>query len=266
MGYGGWILVTTTVASQANLEVIRLGFKAASPPGTKFYPCLPQSKSYLKVIDIPFFKTLPYASVNAKGVTEHHPATYIVEGDVRAAFAQSPLAPHLNLVDKPRIVRTSRASDMCTTWFKIWDSQQGTSAQYLVGCTIMVNGVGSPIYAAKVNQGKSLCQKCWHWGHPTNMCRHLGYICPVCGGPHQRDHHRMLCGPHKGNPKANPPMPHLLRRRLTLIIWTTWTMPWTRLLTTLRWLCVRRTQVCRCMATSRQFQLPRFMWGVHWSM
>ncbi|KAF9440334.1 Gag-like protein [Macrolepiota fuliginosa MF-IS2] len=95
---------------------------------------------------------------------------------------------------------------MCTAWFEIWDSQQGTSAQYLVGHTIMVNRVGSPIYAAKVNQGKSLCQKCWHWGHPTNMCRCLGYICPICGGPHQRDHHRMLCGPCKGNPKANPPV------------------------------------------------------------
>ncbi|KAF9440553.1 hypothetical protein P691DRAFT_687311 [Macrolepiota fuliginosa MF-IS2] len=128
MGYGGWILVTTTVASQADLEVIRLGFKAASLPGMKFYLRFPQSKSYLKVIDIPFFKTLPYASINAEGVMEHHPATYIVEGDVWAAFAWSPLAPHLNLVDKPRIVCTSRASDMCTAWFKIWDSQQGTSA------------------------------------------------------------------------------------------------------------------------------------------
>ncbi|KAF9439971.1 hypothetical protein P691DRAFT_689165 [Macrolepiota fuliginosa MF-IS2] len=146
MGYSSWILVTTVVASQADLEVIRLGFKAASPPGTKFYLCLPQSKSYLKVIDIPFFKTLPYASVNTEGVTEHHPATYIVEGDVRAAFARSPLAPHLNLVDKPRIVRTSRASDMCTAWFKIWDSQQGTSARYLIGRTIMVNGVGVRIW------------------------------------------------------------------------------------------------------------------------
>ncbi|KAF9442277.1 Gag-like protein [Macrolepiota fuliginosa MF-IS2] len=189
MGYGGWILVTTTVASQADLKVIRLGFKAVSPPGTKFYLCLPQSKSYLKVINIPFFKTLPYAS-----------------GDVRAAFAQSPLAPHLNLMDKPRIVCISRASNMCTTWFKIWDSQQGTSAQYLVRRTVMVNRVGSPIYAAKVNQGKSLCQKCWHWGHPTNTCCWLGYICPICGGPHQRDHHCMLCGPCKGNPKANPPV------------------------------------------------------------
>ncbi|KAF9442058.1 hypothetical protein P691DRAFT_790122 [Macrolepiota fuliginosa MF-IS2] len=81
MGYGGWILVTTTVASQANLEVIRLGFKVAAPPSTKFYPHLPQSKSYLKVINILFFKTLPYASVNAEGITKHHPTTYIMEGN-----------------------------------------------------------------------------------------------------------------------------------------------------------------------------------------
>jgi hypothetical protein len=60
---------------------------------------------------------------------------------------------------------------------------------------------------ARANPGAALCTRCWKWGHPASACRALQTKCPICMGPHRKEHHRALAGCCKGNDRVVPPVP-----------------------------------------------------------
>src|SRR6201999_905863 len=82
-------------------------------------PSVPTSRSYLKVIDVPF---LTPGGVNTS------------PSDIVRAFDSTPATKgHFTLSGGlPRIVRNSPKSDTCTVYFNIVDSKAGRTAKILI--------------------------------------------------------------------------------------------------------------------------------------
>ena len=91
---------TNSVASAAELEVIKQWLKKTVRLGesTEVEPHLPQSKSFLKIFDVPYWdskSSLP-----------------ITPAQVEAALSNSPLFEGISLASMPRIIKASPSSDM----------------------------------------------------------------------------------------------------------------------------------------------------------
>ena len=122
-------------------------------------------------------------------------------------IGRSGLASLVVLQTPARVVRDSPKSDTCTVYLNVADSVSGARAKGLVGKSVQFGQYASYFRAARANPGSPLCSRCWRWGHPASACRAPQLRCPICLGPHRKDHHRVLAGCCKGNAKATPPIP-----------------------------------------------------------
>jgi len=71
-------------------------------------PCLPMSKSYLKIIGITFF---PHANSQDK----------LMSNDIELILKQNHIFDNISLVSKPRVIKILPKSDMSIVWIDIWD-------------------------------------------------------------------------------------------------------------------------------------------------
>ena len=103
---------TNLVVSVAELEVIKQWLKkvAGLTASTVVEPCLLQSKSFLKILDVPYWgnnSSLPITQAQVEAVIAN---TFVFKGVV--------LASH------PHIMKASPSSDMSVIWIDIWDFQR----------------------------------------------------------------------------------------------------------------------------------------------
>jgi len=82
-------------------------------------PHLPKSKSYLKIIGIPFF---PHANSQEK----------LISNDIEMILKQNHIFDNISLTSKPRVIKVSPKSDMSTVWIDIWDVQSRSNAKMLI--------------------------------------------------------------------------------------------------------------------------------------
>jgi len=114
--YGGYALATSTVPSRDEItllsEGIRMKYFVETPAlrERKFVLDLPQSWSYLKLIDVPYFQT-PLCNIRME------------TDEIEEAMKASALANDFTLKSGVCIVRTSKASTNSTVYFEVWDSQ-----------------------------------------------------------------------------------------------------------------------------------------------
>ncbi|KXN85041.1 hypothetical protein AN958_11779 [Leucoagaricus sp. SymC.cos] len=116
--YGGISLLTSRVASQAEIDLVSSSVQrllSLAEGGVE--ASLPRSQSYLKIVDVPFFK--------ADG-------DQVTSADVRAVMGKSHLAPSFTLANSPQVMRNSRRADTATMWFDVLDSQSGATAKRLI--------------------------------------------------------------------------------------------------------------------------------------
>ncbi|KXN91773.1 Endoplasmic reticulum mannosyl-oligosaccharide 1,2-alpha-mannosidase [Leucoagaricus sp. SymC.cos] len=99
--YGGISLLTSHVASQAEIDLASL----------------PKSQSYLKIMDIPFFKV---------------DGDQITSADVRVVMEKSHLVPSFTLANSPWVMHNSRHANTATVWFNVLDLQLGATAKHLI--------------------------------------------------------------------------------------------------------------------------------------
>ena len=153
---------------------------------------LPMSKSYLKIIGIPFF---PYPSSTEK----------LTSSDVETILKQNHIFDNISLVSKPRVIKVSPKLDMAIVWIDIWDVQSGKNAKMLINRCFNVGNYIATIRGANMNLGVPQCKNCWKWGHSTFSCHIQGSKCVKCNGPHKSEHHREFGWCCKANSKINPP-------------------------------------------------------------
>jgi len=155
--------------------------------------CLPMSKSYLKIIGIPYY---PYSDDRQ---------TKLSSNDIKNILKQNHIFNNISLASKPRVIKVSPKSDMALVWIDIWDIQSGKNAKMLINRCFNVGNFIAIIRGANMNPGVPLCKNCWKWGHATLSCRIQGARCVKCNGPHKSEHHREFGWCCKANDKTNPP-------------------------------------------------------------
>jgi len=154
---------------------------------------LPMSKSYLKIIGIPYY---PYL--------DNH-QTKLSSNNIQNILKQNHIFDNISLASKPRVIKVSPKLDMALVWIDIWDVQSGKNAKMLINRCFNVGNHIATIRGANMNPGVPLCKNCWKWGHATMSCRIQGSRCVKCNGPHKSEHHREFGWCCKANDKINPP-------------------------------------------------------------
>ena len=113
-------MFTNSVASVVELEVIKQWLKKTAGFGEsiKVEPCLSQSKSFLKILSVPY--------------QDSKSSLPITPTQVDVALSNSSLFEGISLASMPRIMKTSSSSDMSVIWIDIWDSQKGSKDKTLI--------------------------------------------------------------------------------------------------------------------------------------
>ena len=116
----GISVITNKVALQSNLSIIDNYVKSLNDINSLQVeePRLPKSKSYLKIIGIPFF---PHANSQEK----------LSSNDIETILKQNHIFNNISLASKPRVIKVSPKSDMAIVWIDIWDVQSGVNAKML---------------------------------------------------------------------------------------------------------------------------------------
>jgi len=83
--------------------------------------CLPESKLFLKILDVPYWSnnfSLP-----------------ITQAQVKAVIANTPIFEGVVFASCPCIMKVSPSLNMSVIWIDIWDSQKGTKGKTLINCS-----------------------------------------------------------------------------------------------------------------------------------
>ena len=190
----GIIIVANKVAQPLDLTIIDQFVKNSNDVNALQVeePRLPKSKSYLKIISIPFY---PHANSQDR----------LTSADIKIILRQNHIFDNVTLASKLRVIKVSPKFDMAIVWIDIWNVQSGQNAKMLINRCFNVSNYIATIRGANMNAGVPQCKNCWKWGHLTFSCRIQGAKCIKCNRPHKSEHHREFSWCCKGNAKTNPP-------------------------------------------------------------
>ena len=145
----GLVIVTNKVAIQFDLQIIGQYIKKSKDINKLQVeePCLPQSKSYLKIIGILFFPN---------GKTQEHLNT----SDVKTILKQNQIFDDTKLTSRPRVIKVLPKSDMSIVWIDIWDYQSRSKARCLINQCFNIGRYIATIRGANMNPGVPQCKNC----------------------------------------------------------------------------------------------------------
>ena len=121
-------------------------------------PWLLKSKSYLKIIGIPYY---PHNNSQER----------LISNDIEMVLKQNQIFDNILLAFKPRVIKVSSKSDMSIVWINIWDVQSGSNAKMLINRCFNIGKYIATIREANINPGIPQCKNCWKWRHATFSCR-----------------------------------------------------------------------------------------------
>jgi len=98
---------TNSIALAVKLEVIKQWLKktASLSENTEMEPCLPQSKSFLRVLGVPYWNSNTFLPITSAQVV--------------AALSSSSLFEDVTLISLSHIMKASPSSDMSVIWIDI---------------------------------------------------------------------------------------------------------------------------------------------------
>ena len=156
-------------------------------------PQLPQSKSYLKIISIPYYS---HGSYNSQ---ECLSSKYVED-----IIKQNQIFDNIILASKPKVIKVSSKSDMVIVWIDIWDAQSGVKSKGLINQCFNVRRYIVMVRMANVNPGIPQCKNCWKQDHSTFSYRIQDLKCIKYNGPHKLENHHKFRWCCKVNDKINP--------------------------------------------------------------
>ena len=202
-------VVTNKVVVQSDLYIIKNYIKKVEDINilNTDMPQLLQSKSYLKIIGIPFF---PHNNSNKR----------FIPNDIEIIIKQNQIFDNIVLTSKPHVIKVSPKSDMSIIWFDIWNVQSGSKAKGFINRCFNIGKYIVTIRGVNMNPGIPQCKNCWRWGHTTLSYHIQGSKCIKCNGPHKSKNHHQFGWCCKVNGKTNPlrletkksePCPHFFK-------------------------------------------------------
>jgi len=132
---------------------------------------LSQSKSYLKLISIPYL----FKKTNS----------YITFDEVDNILKNTHIFNNVVLASKPRVIKVSPKSDMAIIWIDIWDTQSGMKAKSLINRRFNVGSFIATICGTNMNPDVPQCKKCWKWDHSSGVYKVQEAKCIKCNRPYQ---------------------------------------------------------------------------------
>jgi len=104
----GIMVITSKVGQQSDMSIINQYVKNSNDINSLQVeePCLSKSKSYLKIIGIPFF---PHTNSQEK----------LTSNDIKTILKQNHIFNNIFLTSKPRVIKVSPKSDMLIVWLDI---------------------------------------------------------------------------------------------------------------------------------------------------
>ena len=117
----GISVITNKVSLQSNLQIIDQYVENSEDINVLQVdePQLSQSKSYLKIIGIPYF-------------SHGNSQDCLTSSDVKTVLKQNQIFNNIKLASKLRVIKVSPKSDMFIIWIDIWDVQSGSKAKDLI--------------------------------------------------------------------------------------------------------------------------------------
>ena len=145
--WNGITVTTNQVASSSDLSIIEKYFKGLNNiVSSDITPQLPQSKSFLKILGVPYFGNNSSAPINVTQVEE--------------IISKTLMFNEITLAARPRVIRASRNSDMSVIWIDIWDSQNGSKAKALINRSFNFGQHIATIRGTTMNPGVPQCRNC----------------------------------------------------------------------------------------------------------
>ena len=171
----GIIITTNKPANNLNLSTIEKYLKSIQNVDSDLIesPCLPKSKSYMKIIGLPYKIDQDIISPD------------FIEGVLKETY----LFKDVMLASKPHVIKVSPKSDMAVVWVDIWDSQSGSSAKNIINHHFNIGRFITTVKGTNMNLGVLQCKNCWKWGHLTLSCHSHISRCAKCYGAHTTEHH-----------------------------------------------------------------------------
>jgi len=166
-------------------------------------PHLPQSKSYLKIIGIPYY---PHGNLQ----------DWLSSSNVETVIKQNQIFDNVTLTSKPRVIKASPKLDIAIIWIDIWDAQSSIKAKGLINWYFNVGQYIATIRAANTNPRIPQYKNCWKWDHLTFSCRIQDSKCVKCNGPHKSKNYCEFSWHCKANDKTNPPCLETKKDKLCL--------------------------------------------------
>jgi len=152
---------------------------------------LPQFKSYLKIVGIPF---------NSEKTNSH-----ILSNEIENVLENNHSFNNIVLASKPCVIKVSSKSDMAIVWINIWNIQNGPNTKKVINCQFNIGSYIAIVYGANINLGVPQCKNYWKWGHTAGVCCIQGAKYIKCNGPHLTEHYHHFAWCCKANNKINSP-------------------------------------------------------------
>ena len=117
----GITIVTNKVSQQSDMAIINNYVKSLNDINSLQVDelRLPKSKSYLKIIGIPFFL---HANSQER----------LTLNDIETILKQNHIFDNISLTSKLRVIKVSPKSDISIVWLDIWDVQSSSNAKMLI--------------------------------------------------------------------------------------------------------------------------------------
>ena len=137
----GIIIATNKIVLPSDLQVIENFVKNVENINLKNIEAsrLPQSKSYLEIIDIPYYLENTNIPITSDFVELVIKANHIFN--------------NLLLISKPWVIKASLKSDMAIVWINIWDVQSRYKTKNLINRSFNIRSYIMTIHSANMNSG-----------------------------------------------------------------------------------------------------------------
>ena len=141
-------------------------------------PRLSQSKSYLKILGIPYYIEDMNLPITADIVERVFQTTHIFNDIV--------------LTSHPYVIKALSKSNMAIIWINIQDSQSGSKAKNLINRYFNISSHIAIIWSTNMNPSVPQCKNCWKWGHTNFACHLHGSKCVKCNSSYKFKHYRKM--------------------------------------------------------------------------
>ena len=137
----GIVITTNNISLNSDLQEIEKYIKSSLSTNEKqiLFPRLLQSKSYLKIIVIPY---------NSKKFNSH-----ISSDEVKNILKSNHLFNNIVLASKPYIIKVSPKSDMSIIWIDIWNTQSESNAKKIINRCFNIGTFITTVQGANINPG-----------------------------------------------------------------------------------------------------------------